>query len=170
MRNRASSLETIVRRPSISHQKFYGICVNESERLALYHQESDFLFDGFCLFPTKDIARRDRTPGNQRSLRLSRAEKLLPKTPPWVRRIDLISIRSALESIGTRRVVIIENERIPDYWIGVLVAIGKTSCRIRHFDMLGKWMGVFNIPYRQITVIKVHSRYQRIHAKYLGTG
>ncbi|MBA3699852.1 MAG: hypothetical protein H0W78_13470 [Planctomycetes bacterium] len=167
MRPTATILETVERKTRISRKNFHGICLNESDDLALFHEECDFLFDGFCIFPTKDIVRRQTTACNQRVLTLARAENFLPTTPRWVHQIDLSNLRTALASIGSERVVIIENERIPDFWIGTLVEVDNTSCRIRHFDMLGKWMGVFRVPYRQVTVVKLDSRYQRIHQKYL---
>jgi hypothetical protein len=109
-------------RKKVDPHRMYGVVVAESDELLLLQQEYDFEFDGYVVVRKKDISRLERTEGNKYGEKLMRKEGLWKKPPAKLKKLPLASWKTLLEQF-VGKVVILENERKDQFYIGPIVDI-----------------------------------------------
>ena len=158
---------TSFQRKKINPNKVYGFVVKESDALILIAKENDFHFDGFQIIRTKDVTKREITDSNRYCAKIMKKEGNWATIPTCVKKLDLTSWETALAGIHSE-VMILENERKEgDFYIGPKIQISKTSITLHWFDGVGKWGTPDTIPFRSITSCKFLDNYSSTHAKYL---
>lgn len=155
-----------VERKRIDPHRLYGAVVGESPHLILLHEQVDFLFDGYTVIRRKDIARSFTSESNDYIARIMKKEGRWERVPRWVKKLPLDSWADLLQQF-VGKVVILENERTDDFYIGPVMESSSTSVRIHYFDGCGDWGEVERVPFSKITRMKFGDRYSTTHAKYL---
>ena len=158
-------LHTIERR-RIDANRLYGLVVSESDTLLLMQREYDFAFDGYVVVRKRDVTKAYSSKGNAYCQKLMRKEGLWRVAPKWVRSLPLNSWEALFGAL-TGKVVVLENERSGDFWIGPVIEVGARSVLVHYFDSSGGWMSLERVPYRGITAVQFGDRYSTIHAKHL---
>jgi len=155
-----------VERKRVDPHKLYGVVVKETDDLMLIHQNIDFQFDGYVVVRTKDITKSAESPSNDFCAEIMKKEGLWEKPPKNVRGLPL----DAWPSLLTRfvgKVVILENEKTDDFYIGVVLEVGEKAVIIDYIDGVGDRMGEERIPYKKITQMRFGDRYSTLFGKYL---
>ncbi|HET6880979.1 MAG TPA: hypothetical protein VFI31_12530 [Pirellulales bacterium] len=155
-----------VERKRIDPHRLYGVVVRQSDALILLHREYDFQFDGFCVIRRKDISKSFSSDSNDYCAMLMKKEGRWQPVPRHIQNLPLDSWASLLSRF-VGKVVILENERTDDFYIGPVQEITKTGVVVRHFDGCGEWTGNESVPFLKITCMRFGDRYSTTHGKYL---
>ena len=158
---------TTVERKRIDPHRLYGVVVGESDMLMLLHQENNFLFDGYMVVRKRDITKVGSSLANNYCVRLMKKEGLWEKVPRSIEKLPLDSWADLLAKF-VGKVVILENERTGNFYIGPIQEITKTGVVIREFWPDGvQCHSNTRVPFSKITSMTFGDRYSTIHAKYL---
>jgi hypothetical protein len=158
-------LKTVERRRVAPH-KLYGAIVSESSSLVLLHQEVDFQFDGYVVIRRRDITKLYPSESTAYCERLMRKEGTWSNPPKSIRSLP-ISTWFDLFSALMKTVVILENERRDDYWIGPVIDCDEKAVVVHYFTTTGRWLRPERVPYRFLTTAQFGGRYSTIHARHL---
>jgi len=153
-------------RRRIDSNRLYGAIVSESESLILIQYEYDFEFDGYVVIRRRDVTKSTTSDSNRYCERLMRKEGLWKLPPKAVRAIPVENWTVLLSTL-VGQVVIIENERKGDFWIGPVIECGPRFALIHHFDGCGCWKGIERIGLASITLVRFGDRYSTIHSRHL---
>ncbi|MGH8273784.1 MAG: hypothetical protein ACRES9_05960, partial [Gammaproteobacteria bacterium] len=155
-----------VERKRIDPNRLYGVVVGQSDTLMLLHEEYEFQFNGYCVVRRNDVTESFTSESNDYAATLMKKEGLWEQAPRHIQRLPLDSWYSLLsEFVG--QVIILEDERTEDFYIGPVEEITKSGVVVRHFDGCGEWTGKKSVAFLNITFMKFGDRYSTIHAKYL---
>ncbi len=156
---------TKVIRKRIDPHALYGVILNDrASALLVVHQERDLQFDGVIVIRRKDVTQLlDRTSRTHE--RVMRKEKLWVSPPRWVKRLPTASWGVLLKAM-TGRLVILENERSSEFWLGELMAVSATHADISCLDAELRWTGVQRVPLRAVTLAKFLDRYSTLLGKH----
>jgi hypothetical protein len=161
----ADQILTVERKPIDPH-RLHGVVIGESAALILLHREYDLQFDGYCVVRRKDISKSFFSDSNDYCAMMMKKERRWEPVPRHIKNLPLDSWASLLSRfIG--KVVILENERTDDFYIGPVEEITKTGVVVRNFDGCGQWTGKEPVPFSKITCMKFGDRYSTTHEKYL---
>jgi hypothetical protein len=158
-------LHTFERREIDPHH-LYGLLVAESESLLLIQREYDFEFDGYVVIRRQDISKSFVSESNSYGEQLMRKERLWKNPAKAIRSLPLSDWKTLLTALSGK-LVIIENERKGDFFIGPIVDCDHRAVEIHCFDGCGKWQEIERVPYRAITSVQFGCRYIRIHGRHL---
>jgi hypothetical protein len=155
-----------VERKRIDRHRLYGVMVGQSDTLILLHKEYDFQFDGYSVIRRKDISKSFFSDSNDYCAKLMKKEGRWEQVPRRITKLPLDSWASLLSRF-VGKVVILENERTDDFYIGPVEEITDTGVVVRYFDGCGKWMANEHVPFSKITRLTFGDRYSTTHEKYL---
>ena len=162
----AASRILTVERKRIDPHRLYGVVVAESDALILLHREDDLQFDGYHVIRRKDISKSYFSESNDYGATLMKKEGRWERVPQRINSLPLDSWASLLSQF-VGKVVILENERSDDFYIGPVEKITTTGVVVCHFDGCGRWTGKESIPFSKITSMKFGDRYSTTHEKHL---
>lgn len=152
-----------------------GFLLDSSASLVLMHAFHDFMPDGYTVFRLEDVEGFRSGPYERHWEDMLRAEGLL-KGLDFAERIDLSSMRSAIEGISARFGHLIvecedDDEDVQDFYIGSLVSADFDCITFRHFDGYGYWEAEpAKIDIDDITKVQFDTPYVGIFSKYLRSG
>ena len=155
-----------IERGRITPHRLYGLLVSESDSLLLLRREDDFLFDGYAVVRKRDVTKAYSSEANAYCQKLMRKEGVWRTPPKSIRSLPLDSWEALFRALSGK-VVVLENERKEDFWIGPIIQQDVRWVFIHYFDSTGDWMRLERVPYRVLTVLRFGDRYSTIHAKYL---
>jgi len=161
----SNNLVTIERK-RIEDKRFYGVIVAQSPNLTLLHHEYDFQFDGYRVLRTKDITLCESSESDRYGKALMKREGLWQSPPRWVRKLPVGSWPELIASF-IDKVVILEDEKREDFYIGPIREVRPRHALIHYFDGCGRLGDVEKVAYGRITNMHFGDRYSTIHAKYL---
>ena len=152
-----------------------GYLLGLSDDLGLLHVFTGFEPDGYNVFRVADVDAVRCCPYEQWWDHMLQCEQRLAGLA-LPHRIDLASMRTAISTIVAHYDQIIVECEDPeeddeDFYIGVVLKVGATSLRFRHYDGLGYWdEETSTIPLEEITKVQFDNSYIRIFSKYTREG
>lgn len=161
MRN---NIKTIAR-SEIDENNLYGFVIDKNDHLTLVMVEDDFWLDGYQILRNSDITSLKLTDTNRHCMNILRKEGLLRNISNPA--IDIDAWPSVFRSLKKHdKFVIVEDEIEEDFLIGPIARVNKNTVSIKCFDGTGRWEGVQNIRYEDITTVRFDCRYILYHQKY----
>jgi hypothetical protein len=155
-----------VERMRIDPHRLYGVVIGQSDALLLLHEEYDLQFDGYTVIRHKDITKSFSCDSNNYGAKLMKTEGRWEHVPRRIKKLPLDTWATLLSRF-VGKVVILENERSDEFYIGRVEEITDTCVVIHYFDGCGEWMGNELVPFSKITRMKFGDRYSTTHEKYL---
>jgi hypothetical protein len=165
---------TTIERKKITPDKLGGVILAESDELMLLREVADFHFDGFVVIRQKDITKKHQPKHNLFH------EKLMKKDGKWY----LGDIGHYLWKVKTPRnaisswkelltnliceIVIIEDERKEDFYLGLVREVSDKTVTIDYIDTMAKICKSCKIPFKSITQVIFDDEYSTTLARHIG--
>lgn len=159
-------------RPFPSDPRLNGYIVAASDELVVVHAFHDFMPDGYSVVRARDIDRIESGPHERFWDTMLEGEGLLgglETMPP----IELGSMAEAVRSTMEQSAYLVvqcedREEKIQDFYLGYVEAMGVGEILFRHFDAAGRWHeapGCIDID--EITRLQLDTPYIRRFSKYV---
>jgi hypothetical protein len=155
-----------IERRRIDPHKLNGVIVTESKALLLAHRVYDLQFDGYVAVRRRDITRLNSSDSDAYCERIMRKERLWKNPSKSALTLPIDDWSTLLKAI-VGKIVIIENERNEDFFIGPVVACDDRFVSIHHFNGVGEWCDVVRVAFRSITAVTFGDRYSTLFSRSL---
>lgn len=149
--------------------KIFGFPLKVSDELCLLSYINDFLLDGYEIIKLKDLKsiRVNKTDEFHQSLMQKQGlinENLCFQSPLS----GVETMPDVLETIvKNEEIIIIECEKIDEFYIGKVKKVNKSYVLFHNFDALGSWDEKYDkISIASITLVGLRSRYINVFTNH----
>ena len=155
---------------SITHIE--GIIFEQTDKLILMNDMTDFNYDGLTVIRKKDLSEIKHTDNEQFFKTILDKEDITQKirTHREKIKVNLSKYKDLLvQVIETKQPVIIECKYANDdrFLVGPITKIEDKYIKIKHFNSLGQYdLKEIKVKIKDITILKIDSPYANIFYKY----
>lgn len=130
--------------------------------MILAARDSDFLIDGYLIFPLSAVEKADKKGKKYNEIL---AREGINKNIP-VPEIDISSVSSVCSHFAKSGETVSVETIGGEYYLGRIIKAGKKSMVFAWFDARGKWYEPVKIRYRELWLLSYKGRYGEIFARY----